>query len=275
MTGTIAAACRAVLETAGFKAKIFATRQLRRDWQARRLGWTFDVAMPHRPARGPAPILRSPGRMPKRGRGGSAAGRIALLHALAHIEFTAIDLAVDLVGRFGGRFPRGFVDDWLEVAAEEALHFAILDRRLDRLGAAYGDLPAHDGLWEAAEKTADNAVARLAIVPLVLEARGLDVTPQMIARFESNGDAASARLLDRIYRDEIDHVATGMRWFVHACRAARIDPVTIWPTLVRAHFRTGLKPPFNDSARARAGLTPDFYHVVADWGSSGQTPSRR
>lgn len=220
-------------------------------------------------------MLLAPGKMPRRGRGGSAAGRIALLHALAHIEYTAIDLAIDLVGRFGAHFARGFVDEWLEVAAEEAMHFAIIDRRLHQMGAAYGDLPAHDGLWEAAGKTATDPIARLAIVPLVLEARGLDVTPQMIARFEANGDAASARLLGRIYEDEIDHVATGMRWFAHACEADRVDPVTTWIVCVGRYFRDGLKPPFNDSARARAGLTPDYYAAVAQGGSSGQTSPRR
>src|SRR3546814_1366777 len=147
------------------------------------------------------PILR-PGQMPRRRSGGSDRGRIAMLHALAHIEFVAIDLAVDLVARFGGDFPRPFVDDWLGVAADEAMHFALLDRRLRALGSHYGALPAHGGLWEAAAATADDALARLAIVPMVLEARGLDVTPAMVDRFRAAGDEASARLLERIYRSE-------------------------------------------------------------------------
>jgi uncharacterized ferritin-like protein (DUF455 family) len=137
--------------------------------------------------------------MPPRRKGGSERGRIAMLHALAHIEFVAIDLAVDLVGRFGSAFPRGFVDDWLGVAADEAMHFALLDRRLRALGSHYGALPAHAGLWEAAEATADDALARLAIVPMVLEARGLDVTPAMVERFRAAGDGASAQILSRIY----------------------------------------------------------------------------
>ncbi len=116
--------------------------------------------------------------MPRRGRGGSARGRIALIHALAHIEFAAIDLAFDMAGRFGGRFPREFTTDWLRVGADEAIHFALLDRRLRRLGSHYGALPAHDGLWEAAAATAHDPLARLAVVPMVLEARGLDVTPR-------------------------------------------------------------------------------------------------
>jgi uncharacterized ferritin-like protein (DUF455 family) len=123
--------------------------------------------------------------MPKRGRGGSERGRIAMLHALAHIEFGAIDLAFDLAGRFGAGFPRGFVDDWFGVGADEAMHFALLDRRLKALGSGYGDLPAHDGLWEAAAATAHDPLARLAVVPMVLEARGLDVTPAAVAAVRS------------------------------------------------------------------------------------------
>ena len=219
--------------------------------------------MPDRPARPDRPVLLPFKRMAKRGRGGSAAGRIALLHALAHIEFSAIDLAVDMVGRFGALFPPAFVMDWLGVAADEAMHFALLYRRLRASGCYYGALPAHDGLWEAAEKTASDALARLAIVPLVLEARALDVTPQTIERLEANGDEVSARLLHRIYVDEIRHVAIGMRWFDSFCAAQGLAPAPQWRRLVREHFRDGLKPPFNDSARSQAGLTPDFYLDVA------------
>lgn len=263
MSASVGAACRHILAIADPRAKVFATRRAARDWRLGRLDWAFDTAMPDRPARGPRPALLPPARMPKRGRGGSAGGRIALLHALAHIEHGAIDLAVDLVGRFGARFPRGFVDDWLSVAAEEAMHFAILDRRLRQLGAGYGDLPAHDGLWEAAEATAHDPLARLAIVPLVLEARGLDVTPRTIARLEANGDSGSARLLHRIYRDEIRHVAIGVRWFAFACESAGSEPVATWRSLVARHFRGSLKPPFNDSARSQAGLTKEYYAEVA------------
>ena len=151
--------------------------------------------------------------MPRRRNFGSQAGRIALIHALAHIELNAIDLAWDIIARFhDNRLPRAFYDDWVGVAAEEAEHFALLADRLAALGAAYGDLPAHDGLWEAAAATAHDLLARLAIVPLVLEARGLDVTPEMILRLERADDTASAAILGRIYQDEIGHVAVGMRW---------------------------------------------------------------
>ena len=215
--------------------------------------------MPDRPARPAAPELVSASRMPKRGRGGSERGRIAMLHALAHIEFAAIDLAFDLAGRFGAQFPREFVDDWLGVGADEAIHFVLLDRRLRALGSGYGRLPAHDGLWEAAQATAGDALARLAVVPMVLEARGLDVTPATVQRFEAAGDARSAAILSRIYRDEIRHVGAGTKWFGWGCKARRIAPVSEWQRLVRTHFRGAVKPPFNDSARLEAGLSRDYY----------------
>jgi uncharacterized ferritin-like protein (DUF455 family) len=201
--------------------------------------------------------------MPKRGKAGSQRSRIALLHALAHIEFSAIDLAFDLVGRFGARFPREFVDDWLGVGADEAMHFALLDRRLRTLGAAYGDLPAHAGLWEAAAATAHDPLARLAVVPTVLEARGLDVTPATVASLERAGDGRSAAILNRIYRDEIRHVAAGMRWFRYACESAQQAPVETWRRLVSRHFRGVVKPPFNDSARDEAGLSREYYVGLA------------
>lgn len=201
--------------------------------------------------------------MPRRGRAGTEANRVALIHALAHIEFAAIDLAFDLVGRFGGEFPRAFADQWMKVGAEEAMHFALLDRRLRALGARYGDLPAHGGLWEAAEKTADDALARIAVVPMVLEARGLDVTPATLARFEAAGDETTARILRRILADEINHVRAGTAWFVHACAERRVAPAETWRAIVSERFRGSLKEPFNDSARAAAGLTRDYYAGLA------------
>jgi uncharacterized ferritin-like protein (DUF455 family) len=201
--------------------------------------------------------------MPKRGRGGSERGRIAMLHALAHIEFGAIDLTFDMAGRFGAGFPRAFVDDWIGVGADEAMHFSLLDRRLRALGSGYGALPAHDGLWEAAEATAHDVLARLAVVPMALEARGLDVTPATVARFEAAGDRRSAAILRRIYSDEIRHVAVGTRWFKLACESREIAIVPHWQWLVRTHFAGVIKPPFNDSARDQAGLSRDFYEGVA------------
>jgi len=259
-------ACRNALLTAQPQAKVKAVRALARAWRRGALHHVFDAAMPDRPARPALPELLPPWRMPKRGRAGSLRGRIAMLHALAHIEFGAIDLAVDLVGRFGAGFPRTFVDDWLGVAADEAMHFALLDRRLAALGARYGDLPAHDGLWEAAEATADDPLARLAVVPMVLEARGLDVTPATVAAFERAGDKRSAQILQRIFRDEIRHVAAGARWFEQGCEARGLAIVAHWQRLIRSRFHGVLKPPFNDSARLEAGLSRELYEGVAGVG---------
>jgi len=260
---TLARAAREVLLAPVPHAKVMAARALARGWRAGRIDWRFDVAMPDRPVRGERPVLLAPTHMPRRGRAGSPRARVAMLHALAHIEYVAIDLAVDLVGRFGAEFPRAFADEWLRIAAEEAMHFALVDRRLRALGAAYGDLPAHDGLWEAAADTAHDPLARLAIVPMVLEARGLDVTPAMIARFDAAGDAASARILRRILADEVRHVAAGVRWFESLCVSRRIAPPASWRALVGRHFGGRIKPPFNDSARESAGLTKEFYAVLA------------
>lgn len=182
-----------------------------------------------------------------------------MLHALAHIEFGAINLAFDMAGRFGADFPTQFVDDWLSVGADEAMHFALLDRRLRALGSGYGAMPAHDGLWEAAEETAHDVRARLAVVPMVLEARGLDVTPATVERFEAAGDMRSARILERIYTDEIRHVSIGTKWFLICCAETDSHPIRTWKSLIKLHFRGELKPPFNDSARSKAGLTQEFY----------------
>ena len=214
-------------------------------------------------------MLLPPKETPKRRAFGSAASRIALVHALAHIELNAIDLAWDLVVRFGGEdlLPE-FFDDWVGVAAEEAHHFQLLADRLADFGAAYGDLPAHDGLWEAAAATAEDLLARLAVVPLVLEARGLDVTPEMAARLEHVGDVQTAALLQRIYRDEIGHVGIGVRWFEWLCRTRGLDPEAVFHERVRRFFKGQLKPPFNHAARAAAGFAARYYEPLARGGPS-------
>lgn len=263
LADSVAAACRAVLDTGDPHGKVMTARAVARAWRGGRLLPLFDVPMPDRPARPDAPELLPPNRMPKRGKGGSPRARIAMLHALAHIEFVAIDLAFDLIGRFGGEFDERFIGDWMQVGAEEAMHFALLDRRLRQLGSHYGALPAHDGLWEAAIETAHDAMARLAIVPMVLEARALDITPVTIERFLDSGDAASARMLDRIMRDEIRHVSAGTRWFEWAANRNRVNPTQYYQLLVNRHFRGAIKPPFNDSARRQAGLTRDYYAALA------------
>ncbi len=266
---SVAAAIRTVLLTADPRAKTMLARSVARDWRMGRLGHTFDVSMPDRPARPARPQLLAPNRMPRR-RGGSAASRIAMLHAFAHIEFVAIDLAFDAAGRFGAGQPPEFVSDWLSVGADEAMHFALLARRLAAMGSHYGALPAHDGLWEAAAATAHDLLARLAIVPMVLEARGLDVSPATISRFQAMGDPQSAAILARIYADEIRHVGIGSRWFRALCESSESDVIGQWQALVRKHFRGMLKPPFNDSARSKAGLPREFYTSLAPRGTLPQ-----
>jgi uncharacterized ferritin-like protein (DUF455 family) len=263
-TRSLAEAAVAVLTAAEAAAKAAAGRAAAAAWREGAIETVGKAMPPDRPARPARPELKRPGDMPKRGAGASAAGRIALLHAIAHIELNAIDLAWDIIARFAEeRLPRAFFDDWVKVADEEAKHFTLLSGRLAALGAAYGDLPAHDGLWEAAEATAHDLLARLAVVPLVLEARGLDVTPAMIARMRRFGDDETAAVLTTIYEDEIGHVAAGMRWFAFECEHRGLAPEPAWRALVAAHFKGALKPPFNDEARAQAGLAPSFYATYA------------
>jgi uncharacterized ferritin-like protein (DUF455 family) len=245
--------------------KVVRTRRIAAKWRTGELslGGDPNTAPPDRPARPDRPILKPPRDMTRRRAGASRAGRIALLHAVAHIELNAIDLAWDLVARFAPAMPRAFADDWVDVAEEEAKHFSLLAARLGDFGARYGDLPAHDGLWEAASATAHDLLARLAIVPLVLEARGLDVTPAMIERLRRFGDEESAAVLSTILDDEVGHVAAGVRWFRYLCAQQGHEPASLYRTLVRENFRGTLKPPFNDGARRRAGLEPAFYNELA------------
>lgn len=218
--------------------------------------------LPDRPARPEKPALLPPGQTPKRKIGAGPEGRIALLHALAHIELNAIDLAWDIIGRFVNHdpdLPRAFFYDWVRVADDEARHFLMLHQRLEELGAAYGDLPAHDGLWQASQATAHDLLARLAVVPMVLEARGLDVTPTMIERLNSVGDSRSAEILTIIHDDEISHVAAGTRWFHWLCESQSLDPAVTWRHLVAAHFKGAVKPPFNHSSRQKANFPEAYY----------------
>ncbi len=257
---TLAEAAAAVLGAAEARTKAEASRAAAHNWRAGAIVAIGDGAAPERPARPPRPELKPPREMPKRRAAGTRETRVALLHAVAHIELNAIDLAWDIVARFASPdLPRAFFDDWVRVGDDEAKHFLLLADRLAALGAGYGELPAHDGLWQAAYETRHDLLARLAIVPLVLEARGLDVTPAMIARFELLGAAESAGVLRIIYADEIGHVAAGRRWFEWLCERRGAAPVETWRALVRRHFRGALKPPFNDEARAQAGFASRYY----------------
>ncbi|AWK90096.1 ferritin-like domain-containing protein [Azospirillum thermophilum] len=264
MVATLSEAAVAVLTTAAPMEKVRLTREYAAAWRGGALAEIGGAVPPDRPARPERPELKLPRDMPKRGRGGTLQNRIALLHALAHIELNAIDLAWDIVCRFPGEaMPRGFTDDWIAVADDEARHFAMLEHRLNQMGASYGDLPAHDGLWQAAQKTAQDLTARLALVPMVLEARGLDVTPDTVRRLRAFGDDESAGILQTIHDEEIGHVAAGHRWFSHLCRRRGVDPVATWQDLVLRNFRGGLKRPFNVTSRAAAGFGPEFYESIA------------
>ncbi len=219
--------------------------------------WIFDddsppapVAAPGRPSR---PELVEPSALPRR-RLGSDEGRAALVHAVAHIEFNAINLALDAVYRFRG-MPPGYYQDWFSVAADEARHFAMLARRLEDLGHAYGDFPAHNGLWEMAEKTAGSCLERMALVPRVLEARGLDVTPGMMQRLQNAGDQETVEVLRVILAEEVRHVEIGTRWFRHCCHQAGLDPEETFFSLLKRHYGSSIRGPFNLEARYEAGFT--------------------
>lgn len=206
----------------------------------------------HLPGRPSRPPLVPPSQVPARPVG-TGEGRAALLHALAHIEFNAINLALDAVWRFA-RLPAAYYRDWLRVAGEEAHHFELLCGRLAALGHAYGDFPAHDGLWEAARATREDALARMAVVPRILEARGLDASPQIRRRLVGAGDLESAAVIDVILRDEIGHVAIGNRWFYYLCRESDSDPVVTGRALAARFGLPPGRPPFNLQARRAAGF---------------------
>ena len=207
------------------------------------------IRMPGRPAR---PRLVHPRDLPRRGFG-SDEGRAAFIHAVAHIEFNAMDLAWDAVYRFRG-MPPAFYADWVSVANDEARHFMMLRARLRAFGHDYGDFDAHNGLWEMAEKTAHDGLARMALVPRVLEARGLDVTPGMIVKLRALGDHATADILDVILREEVAHVAAGSRWYRWHCERAGIDSRARFRELLREYASGVLHKPFNTEARLEAGF---------------------
>ncbi|WP_408274987.1 ferritin-like domain-containing protein [Paraburkholderia nemoris] len=207
------------------------------------------TGLPGRPAH---PELVDPRKLKRRSMQ-SPEGRAVLLHALAHIEFNAINLALDAVWRFAG-MPAAFYTDWLKVAAEEAHHFSLLTERLAEFGHAYGDFPAHDGLWDMCERTRADVLARMALVPRTLEARGLDASPPIRARLQQAGDHASAAILDVILRDEIGHVLIGNRWFRHLCDAGGLDPHATYTRLADQYHAPKLRGPFNFEARRDAGF---------------------
>ena len=256
-----------VLTTADGRDKTARARTHAAAWaEARAAGREIPLGTarpPDRPARPERPDLLDPRDVPKR-RPGTEAGRIALLHAVAHIELNAVDLHWDVVARFADApVPLSFFDDWVRAGAEEARHFDLVCDCLEEMGSHYGALPAHAGMWRAAEDTAGDLHGRLAVVPMVLEARGLDVTPGMIEIFRKAGADEAVAALEVIYAEEVHHVAYGSKWFNWLCGRDGLDPTETFHALVRRYFRGGTKPPFNEEKRAEAGLPPDFYWPLA------------
>ena len=263
-TRTILDAALEVLNTADAAEKARKSQNFARMWRSGELSADANaVTPPLRPARPDEPQLCNPGSMKKR-KLTTEAGRISMLHALAHIELNAIDLAWDIIARFwSSGMPRAFVDDWVLVADEEGKHFLLLIERLKSMGSYYGALPAHDGLWESALITKDDLLGRLAVVPLVLEARGLDVTPMLIEKLKNVGDLETAEIMNTIYQDEIGHVAIGKRWFDHFCQQQNCQPIPTYHAMVNQYFKGILKRPFNEVAREQAGFSTQFYLPLA------------
>lgn len=264
-----------VLRAGNPQDKTAAARTMRTLWDSDNAGMTEHHTPPRRPERPAAPVLVNPAHV-KRRRLGTPAGRAALLHAVAHIEFNAIDLAADMIARFGPSpllrddQRAEFITDWVGVCDDEARHFGLICDRLEALSNQYGDMSAHDGLWQAAEQTADDFIARLVIAPMVLEARGLDVTPAMITKLISAADPESAAILQIIYDDEIGHVAAGRKWYAALCTATKADEINTFHEKVRIYFKGLLKPPFNRAARDLAGMPVEFYAPIAQINSNLQ-----
>jgi uncharacterized ferritin-like protein (DUF455 family) len=236
--------------------KAAGTRRLAADWAAGKLSLDLSASIQPQaviPGRPDKPELVAP-RLVKRRSLQTAEGRAALIHALAHIEFNAINLALDAVWRFPD-MPAAYYADWLQVAAEEALHFTLLNQHLYTLEFAYGDFPAHDSLWEMAAKTSDDVLARMALIPRTMEARGLDVTPGIRAKLQQAGDSAAAAILDIILRDEIGHVLIGNRWYGWLCEARKIDKVECYAQMAERYRAPALRGPFNVEARREAGFS--------------------
>ncbi|KAM6980220.1 uncharacterized protein FYW47_019370 [Aplochiton taeniatus] len=254
-----------ILCTPDPKEKVALTLEVQEKWNTGEITVVGRATPPAQPSRKENLTVLEPGKI-KRGKGGTQASRIALLHSLANIEQWAIDLSWDIIARFssvqlgtGDPLPRQFFSDFVKVAGDEAKHYHLLETRITELGSFFGALPVHNGLWQSATDTSNDILARLAIVHMVHEARGLDVHPQTLSRFASQGDRGSVDLLEVIYRDEITHVAAGLKWFTYICSEEERDCLLTFHSLVKQHFRGYLKPPFNTEGRTTAGMTEEWY----------------
>jgi uncharacterized ferritin-like protein (DUF455 family) len=224
------------------------------------VGLIAPIQAPGRPLK---PILIDAKLLPHRGLG-SKEGRACFLHAIAHIEFNAINLAWDAVYRFRD-MPPAYYADFVKIASDESRHFMMLNQQMQSLGVSYGDHDAHNGLWEMAEKTASSCLARMALVPRVLEARGLDVTPGMIMRLRTVGDDASADILETILREEIPHVAAGSRWFLWCCEREQCEPIETFRGLIREVAKGSIRGPYNHPARLEAGFDELEMQMLEDF----------
>lgn len=243
------------LATSNLDEKQALAKNLWTDWQAGKLQLDRNVELPSitlagRPQK---PELVAPRELPRR-RLGSKEGHAAMIHAIGHIEFNAINLACDAVYRFR-HMPRQYYADWLKVASEEAYHFSLIAGRLAELGFHYGDFPAHNGLWDLAVKTAHDPLVRMALVPRVMEARGLDVTPGIMRKFSQAGDQATVEVLKIILRDEVGHVEAGTRWFRYLCDQRGLEPEATYFSLLEEYFTGGISCPLHVQARLDAGFT--------------------
>lgn len=257
------AACD-VLNTANPQEKVRRTFHYVSLWQDGHITEIGDKTPPRHPARPKKPELLNPRDMPRR-RPGTTQGRIAFIHSITHIELNAIDIAWDMIARFkSDHFPKEFYDDWVQVAYDEAVHFQLLNDRLADFDATYGDCPAHNGLWDAALDSMDDVMARCALVPMLLEPRGLDTTPSAVKKLRNIGDDKTADIMQRIGMEELPHVAAGTRWFNFEAKRRGLDAPKTYQDYIRSRFNGILKSPFNEEARTKAGLTPDYYIPVSD-----------
>ncbi|XP_053321550.1 uncharacterized protein HI_0077-like [Spea bombifrons] len=254
-----------ILRTADPEEKVKLTQQAQALWDTGEVTEIGQTQPPTQPSRKESLTIVQPGRI-KRGKGGTLASRIALLHSLANIEQWAIDLSWDIIARFAGfrlsngdPLPREFFSDFVKVAGDEAKHYRLLEKRLLELGSNFGALAVHNGLWQSAADTAHDLLGRLAIVHMVHEARGLDVHPQTLQRFLAQGDESSVKVLEVIYTDEITHVAAGLKWFTYICAKEQKDCLTTFHELVPLYFKGYLKPPFNAEGRSSAGMSEEWY----------------